>query len=265
MVLYIDQEQAVNLDYLKQLGVDTSEERFMLVQADDGIAALDTALTMMGTGLFSLIVIDSIPALITKQEMEGDVGAIHMAPLARLLSQTMKPIVQTAASTDTAFVFINQIRANLGFGGENANPGGNAIKFYPSLRIELKRIALLTKGDNNIGQTVRVNLVKTRFGFPYSKTDINLYFGKGIDKNEEILEVSIDKGIITRGGAYYTFPINETETTKLMGKEAVGRFLEDNPATKAYLEKLVIESLKPKTPIQELVELEPDFIEEDDV
>lgn len=247
MVLYIDAEMAVNLEYLEKLGVDISPERFLLIQPDDGVQALQIYEDMLETGLFSTAIVDSIPALITKQELEGDVGAIHMAPLARLLSQTFKTIIQKLKQYNVAGIFINQVRANLGFGGDTATPGGNAVKFYPSVRMEVKRVGLLTKGDTNIGQTIRANLVKTRFSSPYSKADINLYYGEGIRKGEEIIEVCIDKGIITRGGAYYTFPIDDTgETNKVMGKAGVEDFLKNNQDTKDYLEKLVIESFTKK-------------------
>lgn len=123
--------------------------------------------------------------------------------------------------------------------------------------MEIKRIGLLTKGDENIGQTVRANLVKNRFGAPYKKTDINIYFGKGIDKNEEILEVALDKGLIKRGGAYYTIPLANGETTRVMGKEAVANHLDNNPEDKSNLEKLVIEAISPKKgTVQELPETE---------
>lgn len=259
MVLYIDAEQAFNMQYAQDLGLDTSPEKFLLIQPDDGVQALQVYEDMLETGLFSLAVVDSIPALITKQELEGDVGDIHMAPLARLLSQTFKTIIQKLKHYNVAGVFINQVRANLGFGGDTATPGGNAVKFYPSIRLELKRVGLLTKGDNNIGQTIRVNAVKHRFGYPYSKVDINLYFGKGINKQEEILEVALDKGLITRGGAYYTFPIDASgETMKVMGKEAVSNYLAENQSTMDYLESLVIEALTPKRkePIVEAEETE---------
>lgn len=247
MVLYIDAEQAFNMQYAQDLGLDIDPDKFLLIQPDDGVQALQVYEDMLETGLFSLAVVDSIPALITKQELEGDVGDIHMAPLARLLSQTFKTILQKLKHYNVAGVFINQVRANLGFGGDTATPGGNAVKFYPSIRLELKRVGLLTKGDNNIGQTIRVNAVKHRFGYPYSKTDINLYFGKGINKQEEILEVALDKGLITRGGAYYTFPIDSSgETMKVMGKEAVANYLIDNPSSNEYLESLVIQALTPK-------------------
>lgn len=259
MVLYIDAEQAFNMDYATQLGLDTSADKFILIQPDDGVQALQIYEDMLETGLFSLAVVDSIPSLITKQELEGDVGDIHMAPLARLLSQTFKTIIQKLKQYNVAGVFINQIRANLGFGGDVATPGGNAVKFYPSMRLELKRVGLLTKGDNNIGQTIRVNAIKHRFGYPYSKVDINLYFGKGINKQEEILEVALDKGLITRGGAYYTFPLDASgETMKVMGKEAVGNYLAENQATTDYLESLVVDALTPKRkePVVEFEETE---------
>lgn len=259
MVLYIDAEQAFNMQYAQDLGLDIDPDKFLLIQPDDGVQALQVYEDMLETGLFSLAVVDSIPALITKQELEGDVGDIHMAPLARLLSQTFKTILQKLKHYNVAGVFINQVRANLGFGGDTATPGGNAVKFYPSIRLELKRVGLLTKGDNNIGQTIRVNAVKHRFGYPYSKTDINLYFGKGINKQEEILEVALDKGLITRGGAYYTFPVDASgETMKVMGKEAVGNYLAENQTTMDYLESLVIASLTPKRkePVSESEETE---------
>lgn len=257
MVLYIDCEQAFNMDYALSLGLDTSPDKFLMIQPDDGVQALQIYQDAVESGLFSLAVVDSIPALITKQELEGDIGAIHMAPLARLLSQSFKTIITAGKQKNVAMLFINQIRNNLGFGGDIATPGGNAVKFYPSLRMEIKRIGLLTKGDDNIGQTIRANLVKNRFGAPYRKTDINIYFGKGIDKNEEILEVAIEYKIITRGGAYYTIPLADGSTTKVMGKEAVANHLDANPQDKVHLEKLVIECIKPKKgTVEELPETE---------
>lgn len=256
LVLYIDCEQAFNMDYAISLGLDVSPEKFLMIQPDDGVQALQIYQDCIESGLFSLAVLDSIPALITKQELEGDVGAIHMAPLARLLSQTFKTIITAGKQQNVSMLFINQIRQNLGFGGDVATPGGNAVKFYPSLRMEVKRVGLLTKGDDNIGQTVRANLVKNRFGAPYKKTDINIYFGKGVNKSEEILEVSLEKGIISRGGAYYTIPLANGETTRVMGKEAVANHLEANPEDKAALEKLVIEAISPKKKVEEQPETE---------
>lgn len=257
MVLYIDCEQAFNMDYAISLGLDTNPDKFLMIQPDDGVQALQIYQDAIESGLFSLAVVDSIPALITKQELEGDIGDAHMAPLARLLSQSFKTIITAGKQKNVAMVFINQIRSNLGFGGDIATPGGNAVKFYPSLRMEIKRVGLLTKGDDNIGQTVRANLVKNRFGAPYRKADINIYFGKGIDKNEEILEVALNYKLITRGGAYYTIPLADGTTTRVMGKEAVANHLEANPLDKDHLEKLVINFIKnPKGTVQESPEAE---------
>lgn len=245
MVGYIDCEQAFNMDYAIDLGLDIDEEKFLLIQPDSANQALDMYLKFLKSGLFSAVVLDSIPALVPEQDLEAEVGDHQVASLARMLSKEMRRIMNYAKQTNTAAILINQIRNGIGFGSpEKVLPGGQAVKFYPSVNIELKRKELIGKPDAWIGQMIQANFVKNRFGSPYKKAEFKLYYGEGIRKRDEAVEVAIDLGLISRGGAWYTFPLADGTTSRLMGREAVIEYYGQNPTDFDFIEKLVIESFK---------------------
>lgn len=244
MVAFIDIEFAFDIEYAQKLGLDTSEERFLLVQPDSANQALDLLLKFTESSLFSLVVLDSIPALVPEQNLNSDVGDMQVASLGRLLSNELRRVMIESNKTNTAVLLINQWRAGIGFGQpEKVMPGGAALKYYPSVIIELKRKDLIRKGENIIGLQIQANFTKNRFGAPYRKALFNLYFGEGIRKSEEAVEVAKDLGIIS-GKGWYTYPITANETGRLQGIENVTNWYKDNPEAFAYLESLVKDSFK---------------------
>lgn len=245
LVGFIDVEQAFNKDYAEKLGLDTSEDKFLLIQADSANQALDLMLQFTESGLFSLVVLDSVAALIPDQNLNADVGDQQVATLGRLLSNETRKFLPAARKTNTAILWINQWRAGIGFGQpEKVLPGGGSPKYYPSVTIDLKRKDLLKKGDTYTGMTVQANFTKNRFSNPYQKAEYNLYFGEGIHKSDEAVEVALDKGLITRGGAWYTFPLADGTTERTQGMANVIEYYKDHPEDFKYIEQLVINSFK---------------------
>lgn len=254
-ILIVDAEQALNLEYAEELGLNTSEDNLTIIQPQSANEALGIYVKAIESGLFSLVILDSIPALIPERDLDAEVGDRQVATLASLLSSEVRKVVNLAKKTNTAALMINQIRAGIGFMvAEKVIPGGNAMKFYPSVNIELKRTDLIKKGDGYIGQTVRANFVKNRFATPYKKADYDLYYGEGIRKSNEAVEVAKDLGII-QGKGWYTYPIAEGETERLQGIENVINWYKENPVAFEYLEGLVINSFK-KTKVVETPEEE---------
>lgn len=247
MVGYIDCEQAFNMDYAVKLGLDVCPSKFFLVQPDSANQALDMYLKFLKSNLFSLVALDSIPALVPEQDLEAEVGDHQVATLARMLSKEMRRIMNYAKQTNCAAILINQIRNGIGFGSpEKVLPGGQAVKFYPSVNVELKRKELIGKSDNWIGQVVQANFVKNRFGSPYKKAEFKLYYGEGIRKREEAVEVAADIGIITRGGAWYTFPLADGTTSRLQGMASVQEYYDLHPEDFDHLDSLVVKSFESK-------------------
>ena len=241
-VLIVDTEFAQDPDYALKLGLDMmDEDKILITQPESGREALDVYIAALESGAFSLCILDSIPALIPDRDLEADVGDRQVGTLAALLSAEIRKVISAAKKTDTAALMINQIRAGIGFGQpEKVIPGGNAMKFFPSVNIEIKRVDLIKKGDTYIGQTVRANFVKNRFSNPYKKVDYNLYYGEGIRKSEEAVEVARELGFIS-GKGWYIFPTGPETTEKLQGLENVINWYGDNPVAFAYLESLVLD------------------------
>ena len=176
-------------------------------------------------GVCSVIILDSIASLRTEQEVNGDVGDQHMAVLARLLSAPMKNLTSSAKKTNTAILFINQVRAGIGiYGAPDVTPGGNSVKFYPSLRISVARKDWIKKGEEPIGQVIRARTIKNRMNNPYKVEEISLIFGEGIDQVIEAVDVAIDNNIIVKGGAWFNFTSVDGEQLKLQGRDSVYDF-----------------------------------------
>lgn len=212
----------VDLDYLAKLGTDVSPDKFLLIQPDSGVQALTAMEEFCEAGVCSLIILDSIAALRTEQEINGDVGDQHMAVLARLLSAPMKNLTSSAKKTNTAILFVNQVRAGIGiYGAPDVTPGGNAIKFYPSLRVSVSRKDWIKKGDEPIGQVIRARTIKNRMNSPYKVEEISLIFGEGIDQVIEAVDVAVEKGIIVRGGAWFNLVSSTGEELKFQGRDSV--------------------------------------------
>lgn len=263
-VLIVDAEQALNLEYAETLGLDTSEEALTIIQPQSANEGLGIYVEAIDSGLFSLVILDSIPALVPERDLDADVGDRQVATLASLLSAEVRKVVNYAKRTNTAALMINQVRAGIGFMvAEKVIPGGNAMKFYPSVNIELKRKDLHKKGEEYIGQAVQMNFVKNRFANPYKKCVYDLYYGEGIRKSDEAVEVAKDLGIIV-GKGWYTFPIAEGQTERLQGLENVINWYKEHPEAFAYLEQLVINSFaaKRKTAVETIEPQEVDTDEE---
>lgn len=244
LVAFIDCEQAFDKEYAEKLGLKTDEEFLFFIQPDSANQALDLMLQFISSSLFSIVVLDSVPALVPEQNLNADVGDVQVASAARLLSNELRRIMIETKKSNTATVLINQWRANIGFtGGDKAMPGGQAMKYYPSMTIDLKRKELVKKGDDFIGMDVQANFIKHRFGAPFTKAVYRLYYGEGIRRSDEAVEVAKDLGIIV-GKGWYTFPISATETERLQGIENVINWYKEHPEAFAYLESLVIASFK---------------------
>lgn len=215
----------VDLAYCRKLGVDTSEEKFLLIQPDSGVQALTVMEEFCEAGVCSVVILDSIASLRTEQEVNGDVGDQHMAVLARLLSAPMKNLTSSAKKTNTAILFINQVRAGIGiYGAPDVTPGGNSVKFYPSLRISVARKDWIKKGEEPIGQVIRARTIKNRMNNPYKVEEISLIFGEGIDQVIEAVDVAVEKGIIVRGGAWFNLVSSTGEELKFQGRDSVYDF-----------------------------------------
>ena len=251
LVAFIDCEQAFDKEYAEKLGLKTDEEFLFFIQPDSANQALDLMLQFICSSLFSIVVLDSVPALVPEQNLNADVGDVQVASAARLLSNELRRIMIETKKSNTATVLINQWRANIGFtGGDKAMPGGQAMKYYPSMTIDLKRKELVKKGDDFIGMDVQANFIKHRFGAPFTKAVYRLYYGEGIRRSDEAVEVAKDLGIIV-GKGWYTFPISATETERLQGIENVINWYKEHPEAFAYLESLVIASFKKQVKEQE--------------
>ena len=251
LVAFIDCEQSFDKEYAEKLGLKTDEEFLFFIQPDSANQALDLMLQFISSSLFSIVVLDSVPALVPEQNLNADVGDVQVASAARLLSNELRRIMIETKKSNTATVLINQWRANIGFtGGDKAMPGGQAMKYYPSMTIDLKRKELVKKGDDFIGMDVQANFIKHRFGAPFTKAVYRLYYGEGIRRSDEAVEVAKDLGIIV-GKGWYTFPISATETERLQGIENVINWYKEHPEAFAYLESLVIASFKKQVKEQE--------------
>ena len=259
--MIIDAEFAQDPEYALKLGLNMLDsDRVVIIQPESGREALDIYISALESGVFSLCILDSIPSLVPDRDLEAEVGDRQVGTLAALLSAEIRKVIGAAKKTNTAALMINQIRAGIGFGQpEKVIPGGNAMKFYPSVTIELKRTDLIKKGDDYIGQTVRANFIKNRFGAPYKKADYNLYYGEGIRKSEEAVEVAKELGIIS-GKGWYIYPINANETGRLQGIENVINWYKDNPEAFDYLESLVLNYFNNK--VIEEVETDEEVIDE---
>ena len=237
-----------------------NSDKVVIIQPESGREALDIYIAALESGVFSLCILDSIPSLVPDRDLEAEVGDRQVGTLAALLSAEIRKVIGAAKKTNTAALMINQLRAGIGFGQpEKVVPGGNAMKFYPSVSIELKRSDLIKKGDEYIGQTVRANFIKNRFSNPYKKCDYNLYYGEGIRKSEEAVEVAKELGIIS-GKGWYIYPINANETGRLQGIENVINWYQENPQAFAYLESLVLNYFNNK--VIEEVETDEEVIDE---
>ena len=240
---FIDAEHALDPVYAKNLGVNIDE--LWVSQPDTGEQALEIAESLVRSGAVDIIVVDSVAALTPQAEIEGDMGDSHMGLQARLMSQALRKLTATIGKSKTILVFINQIRMKIGvmFGNPETTTGGNALKFYSSVRLEIRRIESIdAKGaEDAIGNRVRVKIVKNKVAPPFRKVELDIYFGKGVSATASLLDAAVKHGFIDKRGAWFT-----TETEKIgQGRENALAFLEQNPDFTKDLERKVREKIFP--------------------
>ena len=239
---FIDAEHAFDRFYAEKLGVNTAE--LLISQPDNGEQALEIADNLIRSGAIDIIVIDSVAALTPKSEIEGDMGESKVGLQARLMSQALRKLTATINKTGCCCIFINQLREKLGvmFGNPETTTGGNALKFYSSVRLDIRRIGQIKDGDQVTGSLTRVKVVKNKVAPPFRKTEFEIRFGEGISKTGEIIDLGVEFGIVKKSGAWFSY-----EGTKLgQGRDAAKQMVADNPELAEELEAKIKEAMKAK-------------------
>ena len=247
LVAIIDVEQAFDPAYAQLLGLDLSEERLVFTQPDGGTQALDIYEKLVASGIFSVVVLDSVAALVTDRELEADIGDHLMAEVPRMVGRFLKKLQPVARKTETLCIFINQLRKGIAsYGTPDVTTGGEAFKFYASMRIKIRKGELLKRGSDVYGQVQFAKFEKNKCGKPYQEAETQLIIGKGYEPYSEIVDVACDREIIVRGGAWYTYPTTLTPegTDRIMGKIGLTHHYETNDADFEFLKLKVLESYK---------------------
>ena len=233
---FIDAEHALDPEYAKALGVDIDE--LLLSQPDTGEQALEVTDMLVKSGSLDVIVVDSVAALVPRAELEGDMGDSHVGLQARLMSQALRKITGSIQKSNTLVIFINQIRMKIGvmFGSPETTTGGNALKFYSSVRLDIRRIGAIKDGDEVVGNETRVKVVKNKMAPPFKVVEFQILYGKGINKNAEIIEFAVKKGIIEKAGAWYSYKGDKIG----QGIAKTSEFLNENPKVLEEIEASVL-------------------------
>ena len=236
---FIDAEHALDPDYAKKLGVDT--DALLVSQPDTGEQALEIADMLIRSGALDIIVIDSVAALVPKAEIEGDMGDSHVGLQARLMSQALRKITGALSATGTTAIFINQLREKIGvfFGSPETTTGGKALKFYASVRLDVRRIETLKEGGEPVGNRTRVKVVKNKMAPPFKQAEFDILYGQGISREGGLLDLGVDQGVVRKSGAWYTYEGDQLG----QGKENSRSFLKDNPELAAEIERKILDKL----------------------
>ncbi|MBO4610093.1 MAG: recombinase RecA [Lachnospiraceae bacterium] len=234
---FIDAEHALDPVYAKNIGVDI--DNLYISQPDSGEQALEIAETMVRSGAIDIVVVDSVAALVPKAEIEGDMGDAHMGLQARLMSQALRKLTAVISKSNCVVIFINQLREKLGvmFGNPETTTGGRALKFYSSVRLDVRRIESIKQGGEVIGNRTRVKVVKNKVAPPFKEAEFDIMFGKGISMIGDILDVATNADIIVKSGAWFAYKGEKIG----QGRENAKQYLEDNPAVLAEIDKAVRE------------------------
>lgn len=222
---FIDAEHALDPSYAKRIGVDV--ENLLLSQPDNGEQALEIVETLVRSNAVDLIVVDSVAALVPRAEIEGDMGDSHMGLQARLMSQALRKLTGVISRSNVTVIFINQIRMKIGvmFGNPETTTGGNALKFYASVRMDIRRIGQIKQGEEIIGNRTRVKVVKNKIAPPFRQAEFDIMYNQGISKSGDILDLAVERDIVEKAGAWYAY--NDAKIGQ--GREASKKYLEDNP------------------------------------
>jgi len=237
MVAFVDAEHALDMGYARKLGVDV--DSLLLSQPDTGEQALDIAEILVRSGAIDLVVIDSVAALVPRAEIEGEMGDQHVGLQARLMSQALRKLTATISKSKTCVIFINQIRMKIGvmFGNPETTTGGNALKFYATQRLEIRRIGAIKEGNQVIGNRTRVKVVKNKIAPPFKEAEFDIIYGHGISKEGDIIDLGVSLDIIEKTGAWYSF-----EDTRIgQGRQNAREFLQENTDIRDRISQLIIE------------------------
>ncbi|MEG1488123.1 recombinase RecA [Acinetobacter sp.] len=256
---FIDAEHALDPQYARKLGVDL--DNLLVSQPDHGEQALEIADMLVRSGAVDMIVVDSVAALTPRAEIEGEMGDSHMGLQARLMSQALRKITGNAKRSNCMVIFINQIRMKIGvmFGSPETTTGGNALKFYASVRLDIRRIGQVKEGDEIVGSETRVKVVKNKMAPPFKEALFQILYGKGVNQLGELVDLAVAQELVQKAGAWYSYQGNKIG----QGKNNVIRHLEENPQIAQELDRLIREKLLTPTtmPIEEKDEVEPDFLD----
>ena len=244
LAAFIDAEHALDLAYAKRLGVKTDD--LLISQPDHGEQALEITETLVRSGAIDVLVIDSVAALVPRAEIEGEMGDSHMGLQARLMSQALRKLTATISRSNAIVIFINQIRMRIGvmFGNPETTTGGNALKFYASLRLDIRRIGAIKDGDTIIGGRTRVKVVKNKLAPPFREAEFDILYGKGIAREGELVDLGSEMGILEKSGAWYSFNGERIG----QGRENAKEFLRQNPEAAKELTARVLEKASIKLP-----------------
>ncbi|HIJ35686.1 MAG TPA: recombinase RecA [Deltaproteobacteria bacterium] len=252
MVAFIDAEHALDITYARKLGVDV--DNLLVSQPDTGEQALDITEILVRSGAIDVLIIDSVAALVPKAEIEGEMGDHHMGLQARLMSQALRKLTATISKSRTCVIFINQIRMKIGvmFGNPETTTGGNALKFYSSQRLDIRRIGAIKEGDQVVGNRTRVKVVKNKVAPPFKDAEFDIIYGEGISKEGDILDLGVTLNIVEKSGAWYSFGDDRIG----QGRQNVKRFLSENvdirdKIAKAIMEKTGLNAIRASTAQEE--------------
>jgi recombination protein RecA len=239
---FIDAEHAFDRFYAEKLGVDTDD--LLISQPSSGEEALEIAEQLIRSSAVDIVVIDSVAALTPKKEIEGDMGESNVGLQARLMSQALRKLTSTIGKTNTTCIFINQLREKIGvmFGNPETTTGGNALKFYASVRLDIRKIGQLKDGDEVQGSQTRVKVVKNKVAPPFRKAEFDIMYGEGISREGEIVDLGAELNVIKKSGSWYSYK----DSKLAQGRDATKAVIKDNPELADELEKLIFEALKEK-------------------
>lgn len=237
---FVDAEHALDIDYARKLGVKTDE--LLISQPDTGEQALEITDMLVRSGAVDIVIVDSVAALVPKAEIEGEMGDSHMGLQARLMSQALRKLTGIISQSKTTVIFINQLRMKIGvmFGSPETTTGGNALKFYASMRIDIRRVGSIKQGEDTVGNRTKVKVAKNKLAPPFKEVEFDIYYGQGIVKESELLDLAVKCNLIEKSGSWFSY--NNEKMGQ--GREVACQYLKDNPAKSKEIENKVREYYK---------------------